>query len=159
MFEYGCKDTEVTLYVYYHQQKIIEQSGLKRLVDINNKLNVTVFRMEQKGIRVNVPFIKEQIAKLENDIESHERMFHEMTSHKYDRSAEVIARVMFEQGITLPLTMTGKYKTDADTLEGCNNSVSDMILTIRDFEKRLSTYYTILRYQVDGVIHCNFKLS
>ena len=41
-----------------------------------------------------------------------------MTSHKYDRSAEVIARVMFEQGITLPLTMTGKYKTDADTLEG-----------------------------------------
>ena len=69
MFEYGCKDTEITLYVYYHQQKIIEQNGLKRLVDINNKLNVTVFRMEQKGIRVNVPFIKEQIVKLENDIE------------------------------------------------------------------------------------------
>lgn len=159
MYEYGCTDTEVTLQVYEKQKDVIAYQNMSSIIATNMELNKTVFHMERKGIRIDVPYVEKQIEYHNEKIAHTKALFLEMCGAEYPTTATDIGKVLFDQGITLPSTKAGQLKTDKDTLEGCNNAIATMILDIREMEKRLSTYYTMYRFNIDGIIHTNYNLA
>jgi DNA polymerase-1 len=119
--------------------------------------------MEQEGVAVDVPYLRDMQEELQEQLRALEEEVAEVAGYSFNLNApQQLARLLFED-LRLPVgkrTKTG-YSTDADTLESLREKhpVIGLILEHRQLSKMKSTYVDALPELVDprtGRVHTSF---
>ncbi len=151
--------------VYFKIKKNIEEEKLKNLLfEIEFPLIPIVHKMEEKGVLIDLDFIKEMKNKLEGNLSDIEAKIIETAGIIVNpRSPKQIAELLFDI-LKLPVikkTKTGR-STDAEVLEKLigRHSVVKELLEHRFLSKLLSTYIDVIPAMVDDErrLHCKFNL-
>lgn len=162
MYEYGMDDAEGTLELYEYQTTQFTKEDNKGMIDLvhsNIELVKTVYAMESKGICIDVDACKS----LKESCTQKELLItleiENIVGKKYEAGPIWLSQALQEQGIKIDLTEKGNPELDYDSLESMDNALASLIMMLRETEKEAAFYSTLLRYQVDGVIHTNYRLN
>jgi DNA polymerase-1 len=159
---YGFSDAEDTLKLFEHQMEYFnreENSEQLTLVDSNIQLTTTVFEMEKRGILINTEYCEQMSETLAIDLKVIESRIETITGKQYKGGPKWLVEVLAEQGIEVTFSDKGNAELDHDVLSKIDNAVAHLVLELREKEKQLGFYQNLLRFQVDGVIHTNFRIN
>jgi DNA polymerase-1 len=161
----------------YTKKKDIEESLLKLEEDLKkedlwyvySEIEVPIIgvikSMQENGVGVDVPYLKEFSKKLHKELSSFEKKIFEMAGSEFNvNSPKQLGEILFEK-IGLPTkgikkTKSGGYSTNASMLEKLEeeHEIIPLILRYRELQKLLSTYIDTLPTYVgkDGRLHAEF---
>ncbi len=131
--------------------------------EIELPLSRVLALMEEEGVAIDVPYLREMQAELGEQLRALEAEVCRLAGYQFNLNApQQLAKLLFED-LRLPVgkrTKTG-YSTDADTLEGLRDKhpVVGLILEHRQLAKLKSTYVDALPQLVDprtGRLHTSF---
>lgn len=151
-----CLDLNATVKKALHE---------KDLYVIYEKLEKPVismlFDMEQKGIKLDLSFLKEFSEELGIDLKSQEQKIHALAGEEFNiASPKQLGVVLFEKmGLeSTKKTKTG-YSTDNDVLENLNHPIAKELILYRELAKLKSTYVDALPELADqaGRVHTHFN--
>ena len=151
--------------LYCWQKKVIEKAGMMSLMrDVEMKLAFVLFRMEENGFAVDVPFLKELGANYTEEIASlKQQVYDACGAGPFNLNSPVqLGEVLFER-LRLPhgkKTARG-YSTAVEVLEGLRDiapEVIDPLLRYRQLTKLNGTYVEGMLPLVDreGRLHTSF---
>lgn len=159
---YGFDDAEDTLALFDYQWEYFnrpENMEQLTLVDSNLQLTKTVFEMEKRGINVDVDYCMSMTKELEAKIAQYESEIEEIAGEPYKGGPKWLTKVLEQQGIFVAISDKGNAELDHDALSKIDNAVAALVLLLREAEKQLSFYNNLIRFQVGGVIHTNFRIN
>lgn len=143
----------------------LKQDGLWHLFsEVEMPLTGVLFAMEQEGIAVDLPCLRQLSAEMGADLERVESTLYELAGERFNpNSPKQLAAVLFDH-LGLPArkkTKTG-YSTDAEVLEelAAQHPVVACILEHRQLSKLKSTYVDALQHLADprtGRVHTTFN--
>jgi DNA polymerase-1 len=121
-------------------------------------------RMEQAGVAIDVPYLKQMSAELAGSIATLEQQIYDLVGHQFNlNSTKQLAQVLYEE-LKLPTSRRGQtgYSTDADTLEELRprHPIAGLLLDYRQLVKLKSTYVDALPLMVNprtGRVHTSFN--
>jgi len=165
--EYAAEDADVTLQLYLLFKDLVEQQGVKELLESVEVPLVDVLEsMERSGIALDVGFLKQYSGDLLQQMQQVQTRIFQAAGFDFNISSpQQVGKVLFEQLQLLEKpkkTKTGQYQTDEETLQsltGKHPIVQD-ILDFRALQKLKSTYVDALPELVDkttGRIHTHFN--
>ena len=162
---YAEKDTEATLALADHQFKSIrKQNGLKGLdIKLDNllqnerRLTKVFYRMERRGIKVDVRFGSDGYAHETKKYTKLADEFKKLTGKDFIDSGVLFAIVFKEKGIPYPTTAKGNPCFDSDALKNCDHPLASIIKGYRDSYKKAGTFENILYYTYEDVLHSNAR--
>ena len=162
---YACADVEATYRLVEILAKELKEQGLETLFrEIEIPLIDVLVDMEEVGIAVDLPFLRDLDAYLDTQISALESEIFRLAKHPFNiNSTRQLATVLFEE-LRLPSgrrTKTG-YSVSQDVLEGLReeHSIINAILEYRQLLKLKSTYVGALPEQINpvtGRIHSSFN--
>jgi DNA polymerase-1 len=165
--EYAAEDADITLQLKEHFQPILEKVGTKKLFDeIEIPLIPVLADMENEGINLDVPFLKEMSVEMAKESAALEQKIYETAGEKFNlASPKQLGDIIFDKmkigGAKQKKTKTGQYATGEEVLSYLANEhqiVKD-ILEWRQMVKLQSTYIDALPNQVDattGRVHTDY---
>lgn len=170
MKEYACQDSRITYDIGIRQLRELAEIAESNKVEgkpefiadgIERAVTPVLFRMERRGIRVNIPYAKEAYYYEENRKEKSQKEITKMIGVPFVDSATALAPIFQALGLPMGKTREGNDSVDADHLTSLKHPVADAVLGYRDALKRSSTYWkNIVNYaSFDGFIHPNFRQS
>jgi len=143
----------------------LQRDGLWQLfAEVELPLTTVLLAMEQEGIAVDLPFLRDLSREMGGDLAKAEAEIYELAGEKFNpNSPKQLATVLFDH-LSLPVkkkTKTG-YSTDAEVLEELaeQHAVVAKLLEYRQLVKLKSTYVDALRSLADpltGRIHTTFN--
>ena len=151
-----CLDLSATVKKALHE---------KDLYVIYEKLEKPVismlFDMEQKGIKLDLRFLKEFSEELGTDLKTQEEKIHTLAGEEFNiASPKQLGVVLFEKmGLeSTKKTKTG-YSTDNDVLENLNHPIGKELILYRELAKLKSTYVDALPEMADQAdrVHTHFN--
>jgi DNA polymerase-1 len=163
--KYCCEDSFMTLRLKDLFEPKLKQMGLDPVFfDIEMPLIPVLARMENFGIYVDAPYLKELGHKLLHKSQELEKIiFHEAGHHFNINSPKQLGHILFEILKIKPpkKTKTG-FSTSADVLESLQDQAPfvTQILEYRTNEKLRTTYAEALYEQINKQtkrIHCTFN--
>lgn len=120
-----------------------------------------ILRMEQTGMRVNVPYLRELSEKTSANIETISAKIKGIRGEEFNhRSPKQLLEYIEGRGLPiLGTTEKGNPKLDSTTLAAYKDPLLDAILYLRKVEKIRTTYYEGILDAVDkdGVLHPTFR--
>ncbi|MGE3756379.1 MAG: DNA polymerase I, partial [Pseudobdellovibrionaceae bacterium] len=146
------------------KQKLNEVSGTKVLKEMELPLIPILYRMEEKGVRIDTQILSEQSEGLSKDIKKIEKEIFELAEETFNiGSPKQLGVVLFEK-LKLPVgkkTKTG-YSTDTDVLSGLAEAhpIANKIIEFRELSKLKSTYVDALPLMINAEtkrIHTTFN--
>ena len=162
---YACADVEATYRLVEILAKELKEQGLETLFrEIEIPLIDVLVDMEEVGIAVDLPFLRDLDAYLDTQISALESEIFRLAKHPFNiNSTRQLATVLFEE-LRLPSgrrTKTG-YSVSQDVLEGLReeHAIINAILEYRQLLKLKSTYVGALPEQINpvtGRIHSSFN--
>ncbi len=165
--KYAIEDTDVTLQLYHHLKKELDEKKLNEVFnDIEIPLVEVLYRMESEGVKLDVPFLKDYSQQLnEQALVLQQSIFNDAGFEFNISSPQQVGKVLFEE---LKLsekpkkTKTGQYQTDEETLQSLKgkHSIIEHILGFRALQKLKSTYVDALPEMVKSHsdrVHTNFN--
>lgn len=169
MVPYACADTFYTMRLFdWWLPQITEQELLAVYANEERSLH-TVLRIERRGMKVDLPYVRALKATLEAEVQGYLEELHTFAPHMNPGSANDL--VAFYQSVGIDYcyrTEKGEWRTDADTLETyllkCGNTdaekFTETLLRYRTEDKILGTFIQgILDYEQQGRIHPEFWLT
>lgn len=164
--DYACEDADIT----FQLKQIFEPEIQKpHLHDLFYKLEMPLVEvlkeMEQEGIAIDVPALKDYSAELDTTLIQLEKDIRESAGLDFNiDSPKQLGDVLFEHlkiSSKAKKTKTGQYATSEDILQKHEHDhpIIPMILEYRQLRKLKSTYVDPLPTmcdRVDGRIHTNF---
>ncbi len=164
--DYACEDADIT----FQLKQIFEPEIQKpHLHDLFYKLEMPLVEvlkdMEQEGIAIDVPALKDYSAELDTTLIQLEKDIRESAGMDFNiDSPKQLGDVLFEHlkiSSKAKKTKTGQYATSEDILQKHEHDhpIIPMILEYRQLRKLKSTYVDPLPTmcdRVDGRIHTNF---
>ena len=164
--DYACEDSDFTLRLKERfEPELREQELWSLFQDLEMPLIPVLARMEENGIRIDVPFFQEMGGKLGSELEGiREEVFKEAGEEFNLNSTSQLREVLFEK-LDLPVikrTKTGP-STDVSVLEELaeeGHSVPRLLMEYRQLEKLRNTYVDALPRLVNpqtGRIHTSFN--
>lgn len=119
----------------------------------------TCFAMEEVGILLDKGYTLNALAYEHRGLKEAISVFEKDTGHKYTDSNKLFAEIFTARGERFPVTEKGNPSFDYDALVGLKSPTADLIIRIRDHEKRAGTYYSSFLYYLanDGRIHANIN--
>lgn len=160
--KYCGMDCLATYRLYEYFKKKLTANENKYLEEIELPTARALLDMELRGVQVDVEYLKELDAKfeckllnLENEIQLQWKNKEELNIN----SNRQIARLLNDQGATLPMTKKGNLKVDKATLEQWKHLPAvPLLLEYSKIEKLKSTYTeALLEKQKNGKIYCQFN--
>lgn len=129
------------------------------LVANEKQLTKAVFRMEERGIRIDRSYTQGALSYTQQVATSAMQSFEAMTGYPYEESSAVFQAVFKKFGVELPKTAGGRPSTKKEVLEELDHPVAEKIREIRGLQKLASTYYSSFLYFADenDIIHANFR--
>lgn len=131
-------------------------------VDANEqRLIKTVFKMERRGIKVDVDYTKKAIEYESGIMASLKSDFFALTGLHYNDSRTVFAKAFEGLGLTYPRTAKGNPSFNKEALALVDNPIADLIRGIRKYDKRIGTYYSSFLFFRDGhdILHPNINTA
>lgn len=151
-----CLDLSATVKKALHEKDmyVIYEKLEKPIVSM-------LFAMEQKGIKLDLRFLKEFSDELGTDLKSQEHKIHALAGEEFNiASPKQLGVVLFEKmGLeSIKKTKTG-YSTDNDVLEKLNHPIAKELILYRELAKLKSTYVDALPEMADqaGRVHTHFN--
>ncbi len=162
---YACSDADIAYRLAQRFEGQLKDASLWDLFSrVEMPLVSVLARMEQAGVAIDVPYLKEMSADLAEKIADLETRIYEEVGHRFNlNSTQQLSRVLYEE-LGLPTggrTQSG-YRTDADTLDALrvHHPVIDLILEYRQLVKLKSTYVDALPLMINprtGRVHTSFN--
>jgi DNA polymerase-1 len=164
---YCCEDVDYTFRLKVLFEKRLQELELTSLFEqIEMPLIPVLFKMERKGIFVDVSKLKKMSDDLKHELHRLEKEIYKMAGESFNiNSPKQLSVILFEKlGIKPPKRTATGYSTAADVLESLQESspIVKTILEYRTLEKLRSTYVDALPEQIDPDthrIHCTFNQS
>jgi len=138
-----------------HQEKKLYQ-------EIEEPLVYVLARMEQRGIKIDIPYLNNLGKKIEDDVAKIEKRIYEIAGKRFNiNSPKQLSRILFEDLQLRPLKR-GKthYSTNVDVLQQLStvHPLPDEILSYRELVKTKSTYIDpLVAAAHKGRIHTSFN--
>ena len=165
LMEYAAEKADITLRLYdLFKMRLFKEHQISVYEDIDRPLIPILQKMEQEGIMVDAPQLKNLSAELSQTLKTYEQEVYKIAGREFNLgSPKQIGEVLFEgTGIKGKKTSTGAWQTGADVLESLaedGNLLAAKILDWRAFSKLKSTYTDTLLNQLDknSRIHTTFS--
>ncbi|MDV6170316.1 DNA polymerase I [Flavobacterium sp. DG1-102-2] len=165
--EYAVEDADITLQLKEIFAPMLEETDTRKLFDeIEIPLMPVLAAMEQEGIRLDTPYLKELSAELSNDIKRLEQKIYETAGEPFNlASPKQLGEVLFDRlkigGAKQKKTKTGQYATGEEVLSylALENPIVADILEWRQLVKLQNTYVEALPLQVEantGRVHTDY---
>lgn len=122
-------------------------------------LTKPLFRMERRGIKVDVDYTRNAMAHEQGLVARAHREFETLTGRPYVDSKALFVDVFTQAGEKFPLTDKGNPSFTADVLEEMTTPIAAALNSIRHHEKKVSTYYSSFLHLVtpEGLIHADAR--
>ena len=163
---YAADDARVALELtrYYAPQLDAEQREV--LYKIDQPVSAVLAKMEQTGVKLDLPYLKKFSQELGVDLTRLEQEIYGFAGHSFNiNSTQQLQKVLFEE-LKLPTKAKTKsgYSTDASVLEALRDEheIIAKLLDYRQLTKLRSTYVDALPKlvsAVDGRVHGEFNLT
>lgn len=143
-------------------KKELNEKELKIIYDKLEKPIIPIlYKMEQKGIALDLKFLKEFSVELAEELAIQEAKIYELAQEKFNiGSPKQLGVILFEKlGLeAIKKTKTG-YSTDNDVLEKLNHPIGKEMILYREIAKLKSTYVDALPLLADaaGRVHTSFN--
>ena len=167
---YAAEDADVTLRLYHlFKQHMLEQHVVRVYETIERPLIGVIVAMEEAGIAINVPLLKE----ISHELEVRMRVLEEDVMKEAGMpflisSPKQLGEVLFDK-LQLPggkkSAKTGAYTTDAETLETLAAQgvvIAEKVLEWRQFAKLKNTYTDTLPEAISshsGRVHTSYAMA
>lgn len=166
---YAAADAEICLRLKpLLEERLREVNALRLFNEVEMPLVPVLARMEQAGIALDVPFLRQMSRELSQRLAEIESKIFEIVGYPFNlNSTQQLSKALFE---TLRLeppdrrkrTSSGHYSTSAEVLEEMRSAhpIIEMILEYRELSKLKSTYVDALPEQVNpktGRVHTSFN--
>lgn len=124
-----------------------------------SRLVKTCFRMEQRGIKINKPFVAKALEYEMGMVNQYQREFQDLTGDVFVDSNKPLQKVFDKLGSKYPLTEKGNPSFAAEVLEDMDSPVANIVNKIRYHDKRGGTYYSSFLFFADreDVIHADAR--
>ena len=160
---YGFADTQGTMAVYDDQMSYFELPENREQIDLihsNMQLVKTVFKMEKRGIQLDMDYIKQMGDKESALVGEKASYIEQLTQMKFKAGPKFLAEVLRGQGVTLEISDKGNPVLDKTALKAIPNAIAHYVLEMRDHETRASKFKGLQRFaDSTGVLHTNYRLN
>ena len=158
--DYAEQDAALTLKLWNYFDSELSKNELNHVFDLESNLIPLMLEMRYRGVRVDLDQaerVKKDLAKREQEIKEEIKRGTGIRIEPW--VATSVAQVLHHYGITCPITdKTNKPSVTKAFLQACPHEVATKILKLRELNKANSTFIdSILRYQHNGRIHCEFN--
>lgn len=165
--EYAVEDADITLQLKEIFAPMLESTDTRKLFDeIEIPLMPVLAAMEQEGINLDTPYLKELSAELSGDIKRLEQQIYETAGESFNlASPKQLGDILFDKlkigGAKQKKTKTGQYATGEEVLSylATDNPIVADILEWRQLVKLQNTYVEALPLQVEantGRVHTDY---
>jgi DNA polymerase I-like protein with 3'-5' exonuclease and polymerase domains len=158
--QYAEQDAALTLRLWSHFEAELQKNELSSIFELETSLIPLMLEMRARGVRVDVDkaeLTKSQLAQREDEIK-----------HEIKRQTGIlvepwvatsVASVLDYHGLSCPKTENSKQPSITKAfLQACPHEVAGQILKLRELNKANNTFIdSILRYEHNGRIHCEFN--
>lgn len=139
-----------------------DENSKKLLSDLDIPLIDILYKMERRGVKIDLEHFKKFSQELEAEIRKTEKEIHEIAGETFNVASPKQLAVILFQKLGLEATKKTKtgYSTDNDVLEKLNHPIAALLLTFREVTKLKSTYVDPLPEMVNqktGRIHTVFS--
>lgn len=164
---YCCEDTDCTVRLKEIFEKELQEKKLTSVMqDVEIPLIPVLTKMEQRGIFIDLAFLKKMSQELAEKIFLLEQEIFDIAGEKFNlNSPKQLSIILFEKmGIKPPKKTKTGFSTSADVLEEIQHlsPLIQKLLAYRSLEKLRSTYVDSLPLQIHPKthrIHCTFNQS
>lgn len=129
------------------------------VVENEIRLTKTLFRMEDRGVKIDRPFVAKALEYEIDQVRQAEKSFLEFTGEVFTDSNKPLSMIFDRLGEKYPTTEKGNPSFAADVLEEMTTPVAALINKIRYHEKRAGTYYSSFLHFADSndIIHADAR--
>ena len=145
--DYACEDADITLQLFHILEKqLIEVEGYSLFKEVEMPLIPVLASMEQKGVRINIDFLKSYSEELQFKSQEIESQIIAYAGEDFNISSpKQLGIILFEKLKIIEnakLTKTKQYQTGEDVLRKLKNKhpIVPLILDYRGLIKLKSTY-------------------
>ncbi len=164
--DYACEDADVTLRLALELEPKVAQAGLKDLLeDVELPISRVLMRMEERGVLLDVPFLKRMSEQLREVMAGLEKECHELAGTSFNlNSPKQLGHILFEK-MNLPTKLTRKTKTGYSTDHAVLEKLAPLdplpkkILEHRELSKLVGTYVDALPELINertGRLHTSY---
>ncbi|MCL4459750.1 MAG: DNA polymerase I [Chloroflexi bacterium] len=162
---YACADAAVTYRLTQTLAPELREADLWELfATVEIPLVPVLARMEQHGVAIDIPFLKQISRELHDKLAELEMRIYQEAGHRFNiNSTQQLGSVLYEE-LKLPATRRTKtgYSTHADALKELQNvhPIIDLIIEYREMMKMKSTYVDALPLLIHprtGRLHTSFN--
>lgn len=164
---YSCEDADFTWRLYEKlKQELTERKQDELLKKIEMPLVPVLTRMENLGVKLDVPFLKKMEKELATDITRLQKVIYKHAGHEFNISSPQQLKVVLFDELQISPVGIGRTKTGLSTaaaelekLRG-EHEIIDLISHYREVTKLQSTYVKALPEMVDPAdkrIHTSFN--
>jgi len=168
---YARVDAEIALKLWLWQEDELERQQLHQVWELEKRLFPHVFRMERKGVRVDVDKANQQMEILTQAIDVNQKRLNELAGAEINPNPSSSILDLFRpkqnsdgvwvscDGTVLSSTPAGKPSINSDALRAMKHPAAAMILKIRKMLKTRDTFIGghILGHQKNGRVHPNIN--
>ncbi|MEM2991060.1 MAG: DNA polymerase [Halobacteria archaeon] len=154
IMKYAMWDAEATWELFMHlAPQVFSDSTLKYLYEEEQRLLGILYKMENKGLKVDLGYVENQAQLLSNKILELEVKLRDLVGkEEFNPDSYVQVQAAFKER-NISLESTNKH-----TLLGVQDELAMTLLEYRRCKKIYKTYIVpLLQEQRDGIIHPNFK--
>jgi DNA polymerase I-like protein with 3'-5' exonuclease and polymerase domains len=158
--QYAEQDAALTLRLWNHFEGELQKNELTHIFELETSLIPLMLEMRSRGVRVDL----DQADRTKKDLAKREKQIKDDIKHKTGILVEPwvatsVASVLGHYGIDCPKTENSKQPSITKAfLQACPHEISVQILKLRELNKANNTFIdSILRYENNGRIHCEFN--
>ena len=163
--DYSCEDSDITVRLYGHFQKKLNELGITKLCEEMEFPLVSVLaRMERTGVAIDVDFLAGMSKDLEHQLEHLTHEIHVAAGMSFNiNSTQQLAEILFNKLKLVPVRKTKSgFSTDVAVLEALRgvHPIIELLLEFRQSGKLKSTYIDALPKLINtrtGRVHTSFN--
>lgn len=163
MFPYGCTDADVGYRLGRHQEAAFgkltdgtpgDLPRLQTVVENEQRLTKTVFRMERRGLRVRLDYCRDAADYESVRARELEEQFRAVTGEEYKASPKLFERLFESERPKWKLTKKGNPSFESDVLKTFDHAAAKIVCDLRDAKSKSDFYQSFLYHaDADGNIH------
>jgi len=164
--DYSCEDAEITWLLYQQYLPDLEKRKLiKPFKEIELPLLVVLAKMEQKGIKIDQPYLEKIKDKVISELKATKDQIYTLAGEEFNiRSTQQLSKILFEK-LDIPSKGVRRTKTGVSTAAAelekirLRHPIVEQLLLHRQLEKMRNTYVEPLLEHADkqGRINTNYN--
>lgn len=157
---YGALDTVLTARLYSLLRGQLEERGLVPTYELECAVSDVLFRMERRGIQLDLHHVNANYEALLQYARDMERWGQSTYGVQLGSNPKVVERLLFDGVVLSQRTDKGAFSLDEDVLRSlAGHPLADAVLSYRKSVKVANTYLRNFREMadLDGRLHCSIR--